>query len=194
MKRLLFILAIALLASNTFAQKGQKYTEEDAKQFYRTIQGDYTAQPNDSTTLSVHFTPIWEREDDRFHWLYLEASNGKEIIEQKIIEIVPVSDINFKVCVYKIKNPELFAGKWGNRNFFDGFNSGILKGKKTFHFLKTKDFEYQTGWSGRKSLKCFPSDDRIHFKFVQEDERLYVTRALKSSHLISYTFFKALTD
>ena len=132
MKRILLLLAVCLLTLGGIAQKNQKYSEEDVKRFYRTIQGDYTCQLNDSTTLALHFTPIWEREGDRFHWLYMEAVNtsNKTIVEQKILEICPVSDIAFKVVVHGIAHSEQFAGKWSNRNFFDGFNTGILKGKK----------------------------------------------------------------
>ena len=194
MKKIFLLLAFSLLA---FSATAQKYTEDDIKQFYRTIQGDYTAQLNDSTSVALHLTPIWEREGDPFHWLYLEAvsKESKKVIAQNILEVVPVSDIIFRVYVYQINSPETFVGKWGNRNFFDGFNSKILKGKKKFSFMKTKDFEYQTEWSGRKSLKCFPSGDRVHFKFVQEDERLYVKRVPRqSSRIFGITFFKAPTD
>ena len=197
MKRILLFLALLLPMLNGFAQKSEKYTENDVKQFYRTIQGDYTAKLNDSVSVALHFTPIWEREGDRFHWLYMEAVNidTKEVVEQKILEIVPVSDILFKVVCHGIKKPELFVGKWSNRNFFDGFNTSILKGKRKFTFMKTRDFEYQTNWCNRKSLKCFPTGDRVHFKFVQEDERCYVKRIpSRSSDIIGYVFFKALTD
>lgn len=197
MKRLLLLLSVCLLAFSGMAQKKAKYTEDDAKQFYRTIQGDYKGKLNDSTSLTVHFTPIWEREDDRFHWLYLEAVNDKtkQIVTQNIVEIKPISNITFKVIVHKLKNPELFEGKWGNRNFFDGYNTKILKGKKQFVFLKTKDFEYQSSWNKRKSLKCFPKGDKIHFKFVQEDERFYIKRVPKrSNNIIGITFYKDLTD
>ena len=197
MKRLFLFLTIALLAFNAIGQNPKQCTENDIKQFYRTIQGDYTGQLNDSTTLSLHFTPIWEREDDRFHWLYMEVVNNstKSVVEQKIVEIVPISNISFNVLTYEIKSPETFVGKWSNRNYFDGYNNGILKGKKKITFIKTKDFEYQTGWNGRKSLDCFPSGDRINFKFSQEDERLYIKRVpAHSSNIIGYTFFKALTD
>lgn len=195
MKRILLLLSLCALVFNGFGQ--QKYTENDAKQFYRTIQGDYSGKLNDSTTVKLHFTPIWEREDDRFHWLYMEAVNttNKTILVQKIVEIKPISDIAFKVVVHGISQPETFAGKWSNRNFFDGYNTRILKGHSKFQFMKTKDFEYQTGWNRRKGLKCFPKGDRIHFKFVQEDERLYVKRLPKrSSNIIGITFFKDLTD
>lgn len=197
MKRLFILFSVCLLAFSVMGQKPEKYTENDVKQFYRTIQGDYTGQLNDSTSLALHFTPIWEREDNRFQWLYMEAVNisTKAIIEQKIIEIRPISDITFQVVVHGIKNPEQFVGRWSNRNYFDGFNTSILKGKSKFNFMKTMDFEYQTGWSKRKGLNCFPSGDRIHFKLVQEDERLYVKRVPKhSSDIIGITFFKDLTD
>ena len=191
MKRILLLLTIGLLTLNVTAQK--EYSENDVKQFYRTIQGDYTGKLDDSITISLHFSPIWERENDPFHWLYMEAinNNTKEIMEQKIVEIKPISDIAFKVLVYDISEPERFVGKWGNRNFFDGFNTGILKRGKRFDFIKTKDFEYQTNWYRRKNLKCFPSGERIHFKFVQEDERFYVKRLLtRSSKLKEIVFVK----
>lgn len=197
MKRLLLFLTIGLMTLNGIAQDEPKFSENDIKQFYRTIQGDYTAQINDSTNAMLHLTPIWEREDDRFHWMYLEAINvdSKEIIEQNILEIIAVSDISFRIYVYELDSPERFAGKWSNRNFFDGFNEKILKGRAKFSFLKTKDFEYQTSWSGPKALKCFPKGDRIHLKFVQEDERLYVKRVpARTTNIIGITFFKEQTD
>ena len=197
MKRILILLSVCLLAFNGIAQDKAKFSENDIKQFYRTIQGDYTGHIGDSSMLSIHFTPIWETEKDPFRWFYLEATNQKTqaIVVQKVLEIKPLTEITFQVCVYNLKSPKVFEGKWSNRNFFDGYNASILKGKKKFTFLKTKDYEYQTGWNRRKSFDCFPSGDRIHFKFSQEDERLYINRVpSRSSHIIGYTFFKALTD
>lgn len=161
------------------------------------MEGDYHAQLNDSVTFSLHLTPIWERENDRFHWLYLEAINNEtqSVVEQKILEIKPLSDITFKLVVHDIKHPEQFAGKWGNRNFFDGFNTNILKGNSKFVFLKTKDFEYQTNWNRRKAFKCFPKGDRIHFKCSQDDERIYVKRVpARTSDIKGIVFFKDQTD
>ena len=99
--------------------------------------------------------------------------------------IKPKSDRIFKVIVYKIKNPEMFAGKWANRNYFDGFTQSILKCHCTYKFLKTKDFEYQTDLTSRKSLKCFTKNDIIHFKFVQGDERFYIKRQIKGKTTIT---------
>ena len=195
MKRILLLLTVCLLTLGGMAQNQQKYSEDDVKQFYRTIEGGYTGKLNDTTVLRLFFTPIWQHE--RFQWLYMEVVNDskKETIEQKVIEIRPISDISFKVVVHGLSHPELFAGKWGNRNYFDGFNTKILKGKRKFTFMKTKDFEYQTGWNRRKNLKCIPSGDLVHFKFVQEDERLYVKRLLAhTSDFDEIVFFKELID
>ena len=196
MKRLFLLLSVTLLTLTAFGQN-EKYTENDVKQFYRTIQGDYTGQLNDSTSLRLHLTPIWESQGSPFQWLYMEVVNNstKAVVEQKIIEIKPISDIAFQVVVHGLKQPSTFEGKWSNRNYFDGFNAGILKGKSKLNFMKTLDFEYQTGWNRRKNMKCFPSGDKIHFKFVQEEERLYVKRVPKNStNIIGITFFKDLTD
>ena len=197
MKRLFILLTISILSLNCIAQKNTGFTENDVKQFYRTIQGDYTGKIGDSIDMALHFTPIWEKANDRFHWLYLEVvkTETKEIVLQKILEIQPLTDITFKVVVHGIKKPQRFEGKWHERNFFDGFNTSILRGKSKFVFLKTKDFEYQTNWKGRKGLKCFPAGDKIHIKFVQEDERCYIQRVPKrSTRIFGTTFFKALTD
>ena len=197
MKRFLILFSVCLMAINGIAQDKAKFSDNDIKQFYRTIQGDYSGQINDSTTLTLHFTPIWETEDNPFGWFYLEVTNQgtKKIVVQKILEIKPITDITFQIIIHGLSAPEKFVGKWSNRNFFDGYNTSILKGKKKVTFLKTRDFEYQTGWNGRKSLNCFPSGDRIHFKFSQEDERMYIKRIpAHSSNIIGYTFFKALTD
>lgn len=61
MKRLALIWAAVLMAFSGIAQQ-PKFTEEDAKQFYRTMQGDYVMQVNDSTTAMVtspRFGKVW---------------------------------------------------------------------------------------------------------------------------------------
>lgn len=195
--RNLFLIVLCLMTSFGFAQKKGQYTRDDAKQFYRTIQGDYRSIVNDSTSVSMHFTPVWEDEDNPFRWIYMEISNDstKQIIDQKILEIKPISEKTFKVIVHGIKNAETFAGKWRNRNFFDGYTTHILKGSKRFIFTKTKDFEYQTSLVRPKNLSCFSKGDTVHFKFTQSDERLYVKRLFKrSSNIEGYLFLKDVTD
>ena len=59
MKKFALILAAILLTISGFAQKQPKFTEEDAKQFYRTLQGDYVVADTDLSTVMVHFTLIW---------------------------------------------------------------------------------------------------------------------------------------
>ena len=196
MKRFALIIAAIFLTFSGFAQKNPKFTENDAKQFYRTMQGDYTMVVNDSTTADVHFTPIWESSGNRFQWLYLEASVDKKVVLQKVLEVQPKTDKQFRVYIHDLKNPEQFVGKWGNRNYFDGFNSSILKKGKRVTFVKTSDFSYQTHDIMRISaIDCFPKGDLLHFKFVQEDERFYIKRVpRRTSRIIGYQGLKELTD
>ena len=196
MKRFVLILAAMLLTFSGFAQKQPKFTEEDAKQFYRTMQGDYTVIVNDSSTAMAHFTPIWEDKGNRFQWLYLEVVQDKKVILQKVLEIKPRSEKLFRVIVHDLKNPAEFVGKWGNRNYFDGCTPSILKGGKSITFVKTSDFSYQTHKLMRfGAIDCFPKGDLLHFKFVQEDERFYVKRVPKrTSRIIGYQGIKELTD
>ncbi|MBR7022721.1 MAG: hypothetical protein IKI09_04525 [Bacteroidales bacterium] len=65
MKRFALIIAAIFLAFNGFVQKQPKFTVEGAKQFYRTMQGNYIMMVNDSTVADVHFTPIWESAGNR---------------------------------------------------------------------------------------------------------------------------------
>ena len=193
MKRFALVLTAILLAFNGFSQKQAKFTEDDVKQFYRTLQGDYSMQVNDSTLVMVHFTPIWE--SDRFHWLYLEAAQEKEVILQKIIEVLPKNGKVFKIKMYDLKNSERFVGKWGNRNYFDGFTKSILTGNAKLTFVKTSDFSYQSHWGRIRALKCFPKGDLLHFKFVQEDERFYIKRMpAHTNNILGYQGLKELTD
>ena len=193
MKRLALLLAAIMIGFSGFAQK---FTEEDAKQFYRTIQGDYTVIVNDSTTAMAHFTPIWENMGNRFQWLYLEVVMDKKVILQKVLELKPKNNKLFRVYVHDLKNPAEFVGKWGNRNYFDGFTTSILKSGKRITFVKTSDFSYQTHKLMRfGAIDCFPQGDLLHFKFVQEDERFYIKRVPKGTNrIIGYQGLKELTD
>ena len=194
MKKLIIAIAAILLSFNVLAQNQPKFTEDDAKQFYRTIQGDYSLQATDSTVVMVHFTPIWENE--RFQWLYLEAVQERQVVLQKVLEIVPKSDKTFNILVYSLKDPDKFTGKWANRNFFDGFSKSILGSSSKLTFVKTKDFSYQTnGFKRIKTLECFPKGDILHIKFVQEDERFYIKRMPKGTNrILGYEGYKELTD
>ena len=87
-------------------------------------------------------------------------------------------------------------GKWGNRNYFDGFNTSIIKGGKRLTFVKTSDFSYQMHKIMRVSeIDCFPKGDLLHLKFVQQDERFYVKRVpKKTNRILGYQGIKELTD
>ena len=195
MKRFALILAAILISFSGLAQKQPKFTVEDTKQFYHTMQGDYTVIVNDSTTASAHITPIWENTVNPYQWLYVEVSLGEKVILQKVLEVKPKNDKVFRVYVHDLKNPAQFVGKWGNRNYFDGFNTAILKGGKRITFLKTSDVSYQSQWARYKAIDCFPKGDLLHFKFVEQDERFYVKRMPKGTNRIfGYQGLKELTD
>lgn len=190
MKRLALILAALMIGFGGFAQK-QKFTVEDAKQFYRTMQGDYTVIVNDSTTASAHFTPIWENTGNPYHWLYVEVALDGKVILQKVLEVKPKNDKMFVVKAYSLKDPAQFVGKWGNSNYFDGFNTAILRNGKKITFLKTQDFSYQSYWYRYGVIDCFPQGDLLHFKFVQQDERFYVKRMpTGTSRILGYQGIK----
>lgn len=198
MKRFALVLAAILLTFSGIAQRAPKFTEEDAKQFYRTLEGDYSLfNEKDSLLAKVHFTPIWESSGNRFQWLYVEVTKGKEVVLQKVLEIKPKNEKVYNVSMHDLKNPEQFVGKWGNRNFFDGFTTSILKGGTRISFMKTSDFSYQTnGFLRIPALSsCFPKGDLLHFKFVQEDERLYIKRIpINTNNIRGYQGRKELTD
>lgn len=190
MKRLALILAALMIGFGGFAQK-QKFTVEDAKQFYRTMQGDYTVIVNDSTTASAHFTPIWENTGNPYQWLYVEVALDEKVILQKVLEVKPKNDKMFVVKAYSLKDPAQFVGKWGNSNYFDGFNTAILRNGKKITFLKTQDFSYQSYWYRYGVIDCFPQGDLLHFKFVQQDERFYVKRMpTGTSRILGYQGIK----
>jgi hypothetical protein len=134
---------------------------------------------------------------NRFQWMYVEVALNKKAILQKVIEVRPKNDKVFRVYVHDLKNPEQFVGKWGNRNYFDGFTPSILKSGKRMTFLKTSDFSYQTDSGPRRFgfIDYFPKGDLLHFKFVQADERFFIKRIPnRTSRIIGYQGIKDLTD
>lgn len=194
MKRTILVILATMMAIGGFAQKQAKFTAEDFKQLYNTVQGDYVMPVNDSTTATVHITPIWESQ--RFQWLYVEASMENRVVLQKVLEIEPKSDKVFKMIIHDLKDSGQFAGKWANRNFFDGFTKSILGSSSKLTFVKTKDFSYQmNGFKRIKALECFPKGDILHIKFVQEDERFYIKRMPKGTNqILGYEGLKKQTD
>lgn len=190
MKRFALMIVAFFVAFSGFAQK---YTMEDVKQFYRTMQGDYTVIVNDSTTASAHFTPIWENTGNPYKWMYAEVTMDDKVILQKVLEVKPKNEKVFRVRVHNLKDPEQFVGKWGNHNYFDGFTTAILKGGKNITFVKTHDFSYQSQWYRYGVIDCFPNGDLLHFKFVDQDERFYVKRMpTGTSRILGYQGIKEL--
>ena len=116
-----------------------------------------------------------------------------KVILQKVLEVKPKNEKVFRVRVYNLKDPGQFVGKWGNRNYFDGFNTAILKGRKNITFVKTHDFSYQSQWYRYGIIDCFPNGDLLHFKFVDQDERFYVKRMpTGTSRILGYQGIKEL--
>ena len=111
MKRFALILTAFFLAFNGFAQKQPKFTEEDARQFYQTMQGEYTVIVNDSTTAEAYITPIWENLGNPYKWLYVEVVLDKKVLLQKVLELKPKNDKVFHVYVHDLKNPAQFVGR-----------------------------------------------------------------------------------
>lgn len=195
MKRFALILTAFFLAFNGFAQKQPKFTEEDARQFYKTMQGEYTVIVNDSTTADAHIVPIWENTGNPYQWLYVEVTLDQKVLFQKVLEVKPKNDKVFRVFVHDLKNPAQFVGKWGNPNYFDGFNESVLKGGKKITFVKTHDFAYQSQWYRYGVIDCFPKGDLLHFKFVEQDERFYVKRMPEGTNrILGYQGIKELTN
>lgn len=195
MKRIALILTAIFLAFNGFAQKQPKFTEEDARHFYQTMQGEYTVIVNDSTTAEAYITPIWENLGNPYKWLYVEVVLDKKVLLQKVLEMKPKNDKVFHVYVHDLKSPAQFVGKWGNPNYFDGFNASVLTRGKKMTFLKTHDFSYQSQWYRYGVLDCFPKGDLLHFKFVEQDERFYVKRMpTGTNRILGYQGIKELKD
>ena len=196
MKRFVLILSAILLAFCGYAQKQTKYTIEDVKQFYNTLQGEYVMQINDSTTADIHITPIWESQGNGYQWLYVEAARDKQVFLQKVLEVRPKTEKQFRVLVHDLNKPEQFVGKWGNPNYFDGFTTSILKSGKGITFLKTHGFSYQTTRLMRfGAIDCFPKGDLLHFKFVQEDERFYIKRMPNgTTRILGYQGLKEVSE
>ena len=195
MKRFTLIMVAIFMVVSGFAQNQPKFTTEDAMHFYHAMQGNYSVVVNDSTTAAAHITPIWENAGNLYQWLYLEVTLGEKVILQKVLEMKPKDGKVFRVFFHDLKDPTQFVGKWGNPNYFDGFNSNILKGGKRLTFTKTSDYSYQSQWVRFNAIYCFPFGDLLHFKFVEQDGRFYVKRMPNGTNrILGYQGLKEVSE
>lgn len=108
-------------------------TSSDLDELVRIMTGSYNSEKQskkDSTyyNISLHMYPIWTKSSD--FWIYVEqALNNKQDqpYRQRVYKVEKVEKNKFKTIIFTLKDEQSFIGKWKTPNYFDQFDTSILK-------------------------------------------------------------------
>ncbi|MBC8756606.1 chromophore lyase CpcT/CpeT [Kordia sp. YSTF-M3] len=135
MKKIIIIAVITVFLCSISSCDSYKSTtstnELKALQTQMTGSFDSSEQAaKDSTyyNISLHMYPIWKSKDG--YWLYVEQAlntNQAKPYRQRVYKIEYFMNTRYVSKVYTLQNPEDFIGKWKTPEYFDQFDTSILK-------------------------------------------------------------------
>ena len=184
------ILAAAICFSTLcLAQKPLKYSIEGVNLVCETIQGTYKAVDGDTAAMTLRIIPL--QNDARAFRFYLELcyDSISAPIEQKVLDVVPKTDLTFNFVVHNLNDGARFAR--ADKATLNQISTGNLGGTTKHVFYRTKTSDFQTKWQGRKAFKSIKRGDRLHYKFSNEEGCLYVKRVPhRTTRILGTTFVK----
>lgn len=104
--------------------------------------------------ISLHMYPIWTSKDG--YWLYVEqalSSKQSKPYRQRIYQLEKLEDGSFSSKVYTLENPEAAVGKWKTPEYFDQFDSAMLKEREGCAVILKKDGDSYSGSTNEKDCK-----------------------------------------
>lgn len=125
----LFIICFTLFSCNTKKQVINAIPETTLSTLM-TGSFDSESQSKSDTSyynISLHMYPVWTATNE--NWLYVEqalASNQEKPYRQRMYKLEKISEDKYVSTIYKLKNEEMFIGKWKEPDFFDSYDSNIL--------------------------------------------------------------------
>lgn len=97
--------------------------------------------------VHLHIVQVWK--DRAGQWFYVEqalAAQDDKPYRQRMYRVVQLSSERFKILNYEFRNPQVFAGKWKDPQFFDDYPEEIVAIKEGCGvFLHRKAFKHYEG-------------------------------------------------
>ncbi len=122
--------------------------------------------------ISLHMYPIWK--DKKGHWIYVEqaaSSFQEKPYRQRIYRVDQNEHDSFESIVYAIKGQEDFVGKWKTPEYFDQFDTSILKERIGCTVYLKKDGYAYHGSTNEKSCRSSLSGASFATSKVTIEER-----------------------
>ncbi|MEM6720402.1 MAG: chromophore lyase CpcT/CpeT [Bacteroidota bacterium] len=104
--------------------------------------------------ISLHMYPIWESKEG--YWLYVEQalkSAQERPYRQRVYQLEKLANGKFSSKVYTLENPKEFIGKWKTPNYFNKFDTSILKEREGCAVILEKQGENYSGSTNEKDCK-----------------------------------------
>lgn len=152
-----FFLTISILTLGCSSQKSMmKNNELNNLQEMMTGSFDSNLQSKNDTTyfdISLEMYPIWQKSGE--YYLYVEqavSSMKEKPYRQRVYKIEQISEGKFVSKVYTLNDPKTFIGKYNDAQFFEKFDTSILKEREGCGVFLTKKGNYYVGSTDTK--KC----------------------------------------
>jgi hypothetical protein len=136
MKKIIFVLTIALIGNVAFAQS-KKIDAEDVQKLYEWMQGDYSSKSQSKSdtsyfNISLKMKPCWQFLNGEY-WLYVEqamATLEDKPYRQRVYRLQLVDDTTITSTVYTIKDGEKYYGDWRKKNPLENVTTVDLEARK----------------------------------------------------------------
>lgn len=100
--------------------------------------------------ISLHMYPIWKSKDG--YWLYVEQalnSDQSKPYRQRVYKLEKIGYREYVSKVYTLENPDDFIGQWKTPEYFDQFDTSILKEREGCGvYMKRQGKNYRGGTHG----------------------------------------------
>jgi len=160
-KSIIYFLFIALCAFTTISYTSDKSVNDsdELKALQTMMTGSFNSSEQAASdesyyNISLHMYPIWQSK--KGYWLYVEqAINAMQDrpYRQRVYELTKMENGKFSSKVYTLENPKDFIGKWKTPDYFDQFDTSILKEREGCAVILEKQGENYTGSTNEKDCK-----------------------------------------
>ena len=104
-------------------------------------------QDSDYLAIDLHIAPVWTERTGQ--WFYVEQAQANQAdrpYRQRMYRLVQLSSERFKILNYTFRNPQVFAGKWKQPEFFDDYPEEIVLIKEGCGvYLNRESFKHYKG-------------------------------------------------
>ena len=152
MRTLLFLLALVGIFGCSVSKNSTKtYLTEDLSELKNLMTGSFASSKQAAADsafydISLHMYPVWQSREG--NWIYVEqavTANQMKPYRQRMYKLEKGENDQYISRVYAFENPADFIEKWKTPDFFNQFDTSILKEREGCEVYLSKEKEVYSG-------------------------------------------------